>query len=66
MTYQDDDDDKPPPIPLGDYLTMGIALVFLGGFLYLIFGPSPFEGMFKKTAPPPSGEVTVTIPQKAK
>lgn len=64
MTYQEDDDDKPPPIPLGDYLTFGIALVFLIGFLYLMFGPSPFEGMFKKAAPAPAAEVTVTIPPK--
>ncbi len=64
MSMPDEDDDKPPKIPLGDYGTIAIAAVFLFGFLYLMFGPSPFEGLFKKPAPAPSGEVTVSIPQK--
>jgi hypothetical protein len=68
MDPDNDDDLKQPLIPAGDVGTLVVAAVFLIGFLYLMFGPSPFEGMFKdKPAPQqqaPAGEVMVTIPPK--
>jgi hypothetical protein len=65
MNQEDDDDLKQPMIPAGDLGTIVIAGVFLLGFLYLMFGPSPFEGVFvKKAAPRPAAEVTVTVPPK--
>ena len=65
MDPDNDDDLKQPRIPAGDVGTILVAAVFLLGFLYLMFGPSPFEGVFKSTPAPqqaPAGEVTVTVP----
>lgn len=65
MEPDNDDDLKQPMIPAGDLGTILVAAVFLLGFLYLMFGPSPFEGMFKNKPAPqqaPAGEVTVTVP----
>ena len=65
MDPDNDDDLKQPLIPAGDVGTILVAAVFLLGFLYLMFGPSPFEGVFKSTPAPqqaPAGEVTVTVP----
>ena len=66
MNPDDDDDLKQPMIPAGDLGTILVAAVFLLGFLYLMFGPSPFEGVFKNSPAPqqqaPAGEVTVTVP----
>ncbi|HEY0281385.1 MAG TPA: hypothetical protein VGC27_02045 [Rhizomicrobium sp.] len=59
----DQDDEKSPPMPLSDITTLLVCLAFLAGFLWLMFGPSPFAG-FTETAPPQ--EVTVTLPGKAK
>jgi hypothetical protein len=68
----DDDDDKPPRIPVGDVGTILLAGVFLIGFLYLMFGPSPFQPLIdqasklraSQNAAP--GEVTVAVPEKQK
>lgn len=67
----DEDDDKPPGIPAGDIGTILLAAVFLVGFLYLMFGPSPFAPLIQQAsklrAPQQSsGEVTVTMPEKQK
>lgn len=67
MNSQDDqDDDKPQWLHPGDLGTILLAGVFLVGMLYMIFGPSPFKGMFDKKpqANPDSGVVTVTVPPK--
>ena len=67
MDPEDNDDLKQPMMPLGDLGTIAIAAIFLLGFLYLMFGPNPFEAMVKsaKSQPPPaSNEVTITLPQK--
>ena len=63
----DQDDEKFQMMPLGDIGLLGIALVFLVAFLWLMFGPSPFAGLYQtpKQAPQ-SSEVTVTIPEKSK
>jgi len=67
MDPENDDDLKQPMIPLGDLGTILIAAVFLLGFLYLMFGPNPFEAMVKSGGPAaqrPQNEVSVTLPQK--
>lgn len=67
MDPENDDDLKQPLIPAGDIGTILIAAVFLLGFLYLMFGPNPFEALVKAAKPQPqtpAGEVTVTLPQK--
>ena len=73
MNNEDDDDDlKQPMIPAGDLGTILLAAVFLLGFLYLMFGPSPFQPLIdqasklRQTQAPSSGEVTVTVPDKQK
>ena len=68
MTHQDDDDQDDRGsrwLHPGDIGTILLAGVFLVGMLFMIFSPSPFEGVFKK--PPeakPSNEVMVTLPEK--
>ncbi len=64
----DQDDDKPPRMALGDLGTIGIAMVFFLTFLWLMFGPSPFAGLYDKPsqAQAPSQEVTVSLPEKPK
>jgi hypothetical protein len=66
MNQDDDDDLKQPPIPLGDLGIILVAAMFLIGFLWLMFGPSPFAGLFDqaKQAPEPPPVVTVTVPPK--
>jgi len=69
MSQPDDDDDiKPPPIPAGDIGIIFVAAVFLIGFLYLMFGPSPFEGLFKQANQPAAQNsesvVNVAVPPK--
>jgi len=68
MNPDDDDDDlKQPMIPAGDLGTILLAAVFLLGFLFLMFGPSPFDDLFKNrpaARPAAAPEVTVTLPQK--
>jgi multidrug efflux pump subunit AcrA (membrane-fusion protein) len=64
----DQDDEKFRLMPIGDMMTLAVALVFLAGFLWLIFGPSPFAGLYDsaKTAPAQPQEVIVTVPAKGK
>jgi hypothetical protein len=64
----DQDDEKFHMMPLGDIGLLGIALVFLVAFLWLMFGPSPFAGLSQqaKQAPTQPSEVSVTIPEKSK
>ena len=64
----DQDDKKFRMMPLGDIGTLAVALVFLVAFLWLMFGPSPFAGLFQnaKQAPAQPQEVTVTVPDKGK
>ena len=64
----DQDDEKFQMMPLGDIGLLGIALVFLVAFLWLMFGPSPFAGLSQqaKQAPTQPSEVSVTIPEKSK
>ncbi|MGA7676352.1 MAG: hypothetical protein WCA78_15060 [Rhizomicrobium sp.] len=64
----DQDDEKFRMMPLGDIGTLAIALVFLVAFLWLMFGPSPFAGLYQnaKQAPAQPREVTVTVPDKGK
>ena len=64
----DQDDKKFRMMPLGDIGTLAVALVFLVAFLWLMFGPSPFAGLYQsaKQAPAQPQEVTVTIPDKGK
>jgi hypothetical protein len=67
MTHlDDDDDDRPPRLHIGDLGTILLAGVFLVGMLFMIFAPSPFEGVFKKQPEPKAdnGEVSVTLPAK--
>ena len=66
MTHHDDDDDRPPKLHIGDLGTILLAGVFLVGMLFMIFAPSPFEGVFKKQpeAKADNGEVSVTLPAK--
>ena len=68
MNDDDEDDKKLGMMPLGDMGTLGVALVFLVAFLWLMFGPSPFAGLFKEAKPAPAQpqEVTVTVPDKGK
>ena len=64
----DQDDKKFRMMPLGDIGTLAVALVFLVAFLWLMFGLSPFAGLFQnaKQAPAQPQEVTVTVPDKGK
>ncbi|MGC9955031.1 MAG: hypothetical protein ABSD21_12245 [Rhizomicrobium sp.] len=64
----DQDNEKFRLMPLGDIGTLAVALVFLAGFLWLMFGPSPFAGLYQKPkqAAAQPQEVTVTIPEKSK
>jgi hypothetical protein len=64
----DQDDEKFRLMPLGDIGTLIIALMFLGGFLWLMFGTSPFAGLYETAKPAPAQpqEVTVTLPAKGK
>ena len=64
----DQDDKKFQLMPASDMMTLVVALAFLVGFLWLMFGPSPFAGLTgngQKARPPPP-EVIVTLPAKAK
>jgi hypothetical protein len=65
----DDDDDKRfHMMPAGDIGILAIAAAFLVGFLYLMFGPSPFQPIIDKAkhdAAQPV-EVPVTLPEKPK
>ena len=62
----DQEDEKPRMMPMGDMMTLAVALVFLAGFLWLMFGPSPFAGLYQTAKPAPPQEVIVTLPEKAK
>ena len=64
----DQDDEKFRLMPLGDIWTLVLALMFFVGFLWLMFGPSPFAELYQKPkqAPAQPQEVTVTIPDKSK
>lgn len=66
--HQDDDDDHGSHwLHPGDLGTILLAGVFLVGMLYMIFGPSPFDGIVWKKQPEPKaekGEVTITLPAK--
>ena len=64
----DQDDKKFQLMPVGDMMTLAVALAFLAGFLWLMFGPSPFAGLFDKSKEGPAApqEVIVTLPAKAK
>jgi hypothetical protein len=64
----DQDDKKFQMMPMGDIGTLVIALMFLAGFLWLMFGTSPFAGLYDnaKQAPAQPQEVTVTLPAKGK
>jgi hypothetical protein len=67
MTHDDDDakNDR-PKLYIGDIGTILLAGVFFVGMLFMIFSPSPFEGVFKKQpeAKADNGEVTITLPAK--
>ena len=65
---EDEDLEKFRLMPLGDIGTLVIALIFFIGFLWLMFGPSPFAGLYKalKPAPAAPAEVSVSIPAKPK
>jgi hypothetical protein len=57
-----EDDDKPPRLHLGDLGTILLAGVFLVGMLYMIFAPSPFDGIFdKKPDAQQPGVVNVSV-----
>ena len=64
----DQDDEKFRMMPLGDIGTLVIALMFLAGFLWLMFGTSPFAGLYQMAKPARAEpqEVTVTLPAKGK
>lgn len=66
MTHHDDDkDERAGWLHLGDIGTIALAGVFLVGMLYMIFGPSPFDGIaWKKQPQGEKGEVTITLPAK--
>ncbi len=66
MTHPDDDNnDRSRWLHPGDIGTILLAGVFLVGMLFMIFGPSPFDGVFKKSdAKPDNGEVSVSLPAK--
>jgi hypothetical protein len=66
MNDDQDDEKKFQMMPMGDIGTLVIALIFLAGFLWLMFGPSPFAGLYQTAKPAPPQEVTVTLPAKAK
>lgn len=63
---QDDEDDgKRPWLHPGDLGTILLAGVFLVAMLFMIFGPSPFEGVFKnRPQAQQPGVVDVTVPSK--
>jgi hypothetical protein len=64
----DRDDKKFHMMPAGDIGILAIAAAFLVGFLYLMFGPSPFQPLVdkaKQEAAQPV-EVPVTLPEKPK
>ena len=64
----DDDEDRGSRwLHLGDLGTILLAGVFLVGMLFMMFGPSPFEGVTFKARPESQaekGEVTITLPAK--
>jgi hypothetical protein len=62
----DQDDKKFQMMPASDITTLVVALAFLAGFLWLMFGPSPFAGLTETAKPAPPQEVIVTLPAKAK
>jgi hypothetical protein len=62
----DQDDKKFRLMPLSDITTLLVCLAFLAGFLWLMFGPSPFAGLYQTAKPAPPQEVIVTLPEKAK
>lgn len=65
MSTPDDDNDKPPRLHLGDLGTIFLAGVFLVAMLFMMFGPSPFEGVFKpKPEQKPDNEVTINLQNK--
>lgn len=67
MTNLNDDDDDEPKRPWlhpGDLGTILLAAVFLVGMLFMMFGPSPFDKIFKPKPEAHSGVVDVTIPPK--
>ncbi|MDR3526048.1 MAG: hypothetical protein P4L57_02135 [Rhizomicrobium sp.] len=67
MTNDDDGKSDRPKLHIGDLGTILLAGVFLVGMLFMIFGPSPFDGVFKKqpeAKPAEKGEVTITLPAK--
>ena len=69
MDPDDDNDDdlKQPMIHPGEIGTILLAAVFLFGFWFVMFGPNPLELLVKAAQSrqqAPSGEVTVTLPQK--
>ena len=68
MNDDQDGEKKFQMMPMGDIGTLVIALIFLAGFLWLMFGPSPFAGLSQqaKQAPTQPSEVSVTIPEKSK
>jgi len=57
----DQDDKKFRMMPLGDIGVIGIALVFFVAFLWMMFAPSPFAGMF----PPEKNGAASSVPQAA-
>ena len=64
----DEDDEKPPRMHVGDMLSIGVAGACVLAFLYLMFGPSPFQPLIDKAkhdAAQPV-EVPVTLPEKPK
>ena len=63
----DDDDHRAPWLHLGDIGTIALAGVFLVGMLFMMFGPSPFDGITFKKQPESQadkGEVIITLPSK--
>jgi hypothetical protein len=64
----DQDNEKFRLMPMGDIATLLVALAFLAGFLWLMFGPSPFAGLYDKPKEGPAQpqEVIVTLPEKPK
>ena len=44
----DQDDGEFRLMPLGDIGTLVLALMFFVGFLWLMFGPSPFAELYQK------------------
>jgi len=57
----DQDDKKLRMMPLGDIGVIGIALVFFVAFLWMMFAPSPFAGLF----PPEKKDAAASTPQTA-